>query len=155
MVGVPQLGFLGTSAHVVDKKNRVFVAKRFQQLLPQDESGHRTAVLAASTGGECLWLFSPAGFRAEIDAFNTGTFAEDLDLQRQRDFFEYVAEVSLDTSGRLLIPQDLKDLAGIKENVVMLGLLQRVEIWSAEHWEARPRGKSSPRTGHAPREGAH
>ena len=155
MSGLLGNGFLGRSTHSVDKKNRVFLAKRFQVVLPETTDGHRTAVLTAGRGG-CLWLFDVAGFEKTLASFNTDPFAPEDELRKQRDFFEYAAEVSLDSSGRLLIPQDLKDLAGIGDSCVMVGMVQRVEIWSEEGWNGRERSElalsANPRPD-APREG--
>jgi MraZ protein len=152
MAGPTRLGFLGTSTHAVDKKNRVFLAKRFQDALPRDEAGNRTAVLFAAPGG-CLVLTTPEQFDVLAKPFEQNPLEPGSNVDDQRDFFEYVAEVTLDTSGRLLLPQDLKDLCGISENVVMVGARNRVELWSAERWEARKRGTYSPRPTSAPREG--
>ena len=79
----------------------------------------------------------------------------DLDstLDDARDFFEFVSEVSLDSSGRLLLPSDLRQLVGIRDEVVMVGLQTRVELWPTEAWALRDRGRYSPKAGRAPREG--
>lgn len=152
MAGDPRLGFLGTSTHAVDKKNRVFLAKRFQDVLPRDEEGNRTAILSPGKGG-CIWLTTHDGFSELAKRFDTNPLDPHSDLDDERDFFEYVSQVSPDTSGRLLLPQDLRELVGIGEEVVMIGMRTRVEIWSTEGWERRRRGALSPRSTDAPREG--
>ncbi len=45
-------------------------------------------------------------------------------------------EVSLDSQGRFILPEVLKDYSGIKNDVVFLGLGDRVEIWSLEKWKS-------------------
>ena len=42
---------------------------------------------------------------------------------------------SLDKMGRIAIPDDLLKLAGIKQNVVFVGSLDHIEIWSKERWD--------------------
>lgn len=152
MSATPGLGFLGTSTHAVDKKNRVFLAKRFQDLLPRDAEGNRTAVLSPGRGG-CIWLTTPAGFADLARPFDTNPLDPGSDVDAERDFFEFVSEVTLDTSGRLLLPDDLRQRVGIGEEVVMIGMRTRVEIWSKEGWARRSRGPLSPRAAEPPREG--
>lgn len=147
------LGFLGTSTHAVDKKNRVFLAKRFQDLVPRDTDGLQKVVLSPGRGG-CIWMSTHDGFAALARHFDQ---QNPLDLESNvddaRDFYEYVSEVSLDTSGRVLLPPDLRELVGIGDEVVMVGLQSRVEIWPTEAWAARDRGPYSPKAGRTPREG--
>ena len=52
-----------------------------------------------------------------------------------RFFFSGACEVDLDKQGRGLIPQNLKEYAGIEKEIVSIGVLSRVEIWSREKWE--------------------
>ena len=44
--------------------------------------------------------------------------------------------VETDSLGRILIPDYLKDYAGLKKNVVIAGIYNRLEIWDEEKWEA-------------------
>ena len=46
-------------------------------------------------------------------------------------------EVSIDRSGRVLLPPELRDLAGITKDVRVFSVLDRLEIWDADRWEAR------------------
>jgi MraZ protein len=149
----PGLGFLGTSTHAVDKKNRVFLAKRFQDLIPRDADGLQQAVLSPGRGG-CIWMSTADGFAALARHFDQQNPLDlDSNVDDARDFFEYVSEVTLDTSGRLLLPADLRELVGIGEEVVMVGMRSRVEIWPIDAWARRERGRYSPKAGSPPREG--
>jgi len=53
----------------------------------------------------------------------------------KRAFFSGAKEVSCDQQGRILLPQFLKDYAGITTDVVIVGVSDYVEIWDAETWE--------------------
>ncbi len=62
--------------------------------------------------------------------------------KRQKDvakFMRYivssVVECSLDKQGRILLPQRLRDVANLDREVVLLGTINRVEIWNREVWE--------------------
>ncbi|MFT4648535.1 MAG: MraZ protein [Planctomycetota bacterium] len=125
--------FCGESNHSVDSKKRVFVPKRFQQGLPMDSQGSRVAVLTRGLDG-CLYLFPEKGFNRAIKRLNTEAFASKQDLRLQRLVFSVSQRITLDGSGRLLLPTKLVEMAAIGKDVVMVGVMDRVEIWSAARW---------------------
>ena len=127
--------FCGDSRHTVDAKHRVFLPKRFQQELSLDAEGNRAAVLTRGMDG-CLYLFTEAGLERALQRMDTEAFAGPDHRKLQRLFFSYTNGVTLDASGRLLIPEKLRRLAGIDKEVVMVGVRDRVEIWAAERWDA-------------------
>jgi MraZ protein len=53
----------------------------------------------------------------------------------QRMFFANVHPTPLDGSGRILLPEKLRTLAGIQREVVMVGVADRAEIWDRARWE--------------------
>jgi MraZ protein len=127
--------FCGDSRHTVDGKKRVFLAKRFQQGLPLDPEGNRVAVLTRGLDG-CLFLFPEFGLERALQRMNTEAFAPKDMRKLQRMFFSFSHRVSLDASGRLLLPEKLRKLAGIEKEVVAVGVMDRIELWAAERWDA-------------------
>lgn len=127
--------FCGDSRHSVDPKHRVFLPKRFQTELPLDADGNRSAVLTRGLDG-CLYLFTDGGLERALERMDTDAFARQDQRKLQRLFFSFTSRVQLDASGRLLIPEKLRKLAGIQKEVVMIGVRDRVEIWAAERWDA-------------------
>lgn len=127
--------FCGDSRHTVDAKNRVFIPKRFQQDLPLDADGNRVAILTRGLDG-CLFLFSEGGLTRALERMDTAAFAGPQQRKLQRLFFSYTSRATLDASGRLLLPEKLRTLAGIGREVVMVGVVDRVEVWAAERWDA-------------------
>jgi len=127
--------FCGESRHSVDAKKRVFVPKRFQQDLPLDEDGNRVAKLTRGLDG-CLYLFPEGGFERAVARMDTQAFARREHRKMQRLLFRHTTNVVLDASGRLLLPDALRELAGIEREVVMVGIGDRIEIWAAARWEA-------------------
>ena len=133
--GGPAFLFCGDSRHTVDNKKRVFLPKRFQQGLPLDEEGARAAVITRGLDN-CLYLFPESGLDRALARMNTEAFAPEQARRLQRAFFAFSSRATLDASGRLLIPDKLRDLAGIEKEVVMVGVMDRVEIWNAARWDA-------------------
>lgn len=126
--------FCGDSRHTVDSKNRVFLPKRFQAELPLNEEGERVAMITRGLDG-CLFLFSEEGFRQALGRMDTAAFTGPDQRTMQRLMLAATTRVSLDSSGRLLLPEKLRSLAAIEKEVVLVGVLDRVEIWSAEAWD--------------------
>jgi MraZ protein len=127
--------FSGDSIHTLDPKSRVFVPKRFQDLLDRDEQGQRIAVLTRGFEG-CLFLFSPQGYARVLERLQTQPFGGQELRTMQRLFFANVHPVPLDSSGRVLLPEKLRKYAGIEKEVVMVGVADRAEIWDRARWEA-------------------
>ena len=55
--------------------------------------------------------------------------------QLQRYFMAGAAQCEVDKQGRILIPQKLRVQAGLLKDVVFVGVLSKIEIWSKERWE--------------------
>ena len=127
--------FCGESDHSVDSKKRVFVPKRFQQGLPMDPQGQRVGVLSRGLDG-CLYLFPEDGFNRALARLNTEAYAPKEARRLQRLIFSVSQRIHLDGSGRLLLPAKLVEMAGIEKDVVMVGVMDRIEIWSKSRWEA-------------------
>jgi len=127
--------FFDSSVHTMDSKNRVFVPKRFQQVLGRDPEGNMVAILTRGLDG-CLFLFSEEGFRRALARLDTQAFTGKDRRAMQRAFFATTARVQLDASGRLLIPEKLRALAELGKDLVMVGVVNRAEIWPKEKWEA-------------------
>lgn len=127
--------FLGDSRHTLDAKNRVFVPKRFQSVLERDAYGNLVAILTRGQDG-CLALFSETGFRRTLERLDTAAISGRDQRNMQRMFFAHTHRVQLDASGRLLVPEKLKALAGIDREVAMIGVVERAEIWASDRWEA-------------------
>lgn len=121
--------FLGQFQHTLDIKNRISIPKRFRdQLAPN-------AVLTAGLDG-CLFLYPQVEWEALSrqmkDLPLTGVDARSF----SRYLFSAAAEVSFDQLGRIVIPDYLIDHAKLRKKLIVIGVLNRVEIWSAPRWEA-------------------
>ncbi len=127
--------WLGESVHSLDDKNRLAVPRRLQAGLERDEAGRTSAVLTRGFEG-CLFLFSDATYARLIARMKTQAFDGLRERKMQRLFFASSQRCTLDSAGRLLIPEKLKAVVGIEKEVVLVGLVERLEIWPKRAWEA-------------------
>lgn len=117
----------GRFEHALDVKGRLFAPSRFREQLTQ-EGGPRFMV--ARGLDKCLYLFLPSqweAFRAEVEAATYATPQQRRSARRF--FFSNAAEAQPDEQGRILIPESLREHAGLEKELVVLGVGSRAEIW--------------------------
>lgn len=127
--------FLSNSTHSVDAKGRTFLPKRFQKKLSTDDANGQSVVLTPGFDG-CVFLFTVEQYAKEVEGQQKGVFASAEVRNHQRRFFGHAHEASLDSSGRILIPEKFRKAADISDEVTMVGAGTRVELWNPKRWEA-------------------
>lgn len=117
----------GGSTIAVDDKGRVVIPLRFRASL-----GERFIVTRGFEG--CVFVFTNDRWQAFSERFNDGANFEPRKLKLQRFLYSAATEVSPDSQGRIAIPQELREWAGIVPNseVAIIGCANRVEIWAKD-----------------------
>ena len=115
--------FLGEFNHTVDNKGRMFVPACYRDQLVGK-------FYVSRTEDKCVKLYS----KPEWDKFcaRFENIPGEKNTRSSRFIFRYAYEVELDSSGRLLIPEKLREHAGRKKDVVIIGRNTLAEIWDAE-----------------------
>lgn len=122
----------GEYAHTIDRKGRLIVPAKFRQALKT----HNVTSLFLTRGLDgCLFLFPESEWRLSENRFKQIPFTKGEGRKFNRLFFSGAIEVTIDRLGRLLVPKSLKEFAQIKEQVVIVGVSSRMEIWSKEKWQ--------------------
>jgi MraZ protein len=119
-------GMTGGFNNTLDEKGRVSFPARLK-------SGFSGDILVMTRGFEnCLYLFPPDDWKLfEEKVLNTQMPMRDA-LKMQRHFLGWAAEAEIDKSGRIAIPQSLRDYAGLNRDVCIMGIGKRIEIWDAD-----------------------
>jgi transcriptional regulator MraZ len=101
--------------------------------LSSEEEATRSVVLLKSLEG-CLWMYRTQDWEAKLYALR-----QQLDDQQSRLLMHYLVAQSMpssvDTTGRLAIPRPLLEYAKITREVVIIGLYDRLELWSPSQWD--------------------
>lgn len=119
--------FLGEYQHSVDAKGRVVLPSRFRDDL--------VAGCVVTKGQErCLYVFPVDRWETEVNQVNQLPRTNARNRQYARSFFASAIQQELDKQGRVQIPANLRDYAGITKDVAVLGVSDRVEIWDAAEW---------------------
>ncbi len=129
--------FRGQYEHRMDGKGRISVPARFREVLQDlDVTGeHADRIILTRTFENCLvvypmdkWLNFEEKIR-QLPQFNPH-------VQRlKRVYVAGAVEVSMDSHGRLLVPQPMRDFAQLERDCVWVGQLETVELWSSENWK--------------------
>ena len=127
---------IGGSYNKVDKKGRIFVPSRFKEDL-----GETIVLCNGVFGKNCLWGFSVEEFDKFTAKLNRLPYGKMQDMYRTLSSGAIFTE--LDASGRVLIPAELREFAGIGEEVRIIGMKTNIEIWSSEEW-AKEQAKIKP-----------
>ena len=124
--------FYGEHEHAIDRKGRVIIPSKFRQAL-RAQSGDS---LFLTRGLDvCLFLFPEGEWRATESKFKGVSFTRPEARTFNRMFFSGAVEVKPDGLGRILLPKSLKEFAQITQDVVMIGVSTRMEIWAKEKWQ--------------------
>jgi MraZ protein len=123
--------FRGQFEHAIDEKGRLSIPAKFREALRKE----KTLVL---TGGDAYLTAYPL---KEWRALEDRLRANPKFKREQRDFLRFVyssaEDVTMDSQGRILVPQGLRQRAGIGREVVIIGMMDTIEIWDKTRWAAK------------------
>lgn len=119
--------FIGEYSHSLDEKGRLAVPKKFRALLSKG---------AVVTRGldNCLFLYTQAEWKKLADKLASLPFAQSNTRAFARLMLAGAMDVGIDRQGRVILPEYLRAFAGLKKEVVIAGLYNRLEIWDAGQW---------------------
>ena len=119
--------FMGEYNHVIDAKGRLIIPARFRELLGEE------FIMTRGLDG-CLSVYP----MDEWETFEKKLRSLPLTNKNARTFTRFfvagATNCELDRQGRVLVPQPLREFAGLEKEVVLTGNLNRIEIWSKEKW---------------------
>lgn len=118
---------LGTHTPKLDDKGRIFLPSRFRDELAEG--------LVITRGQErCLYVFSAKEFQSVHEKISQAPVTSEEARRYLRVFLSGASDESLDKQGRVLLPQLLRDYAGLTKDLVIIGVGSRAEIWDATSW---------------------
>jgi len=125
--------FYGEYLHSIDRKGRIILPAKFREV---SKANFIEKFFVTRGLDKCLFMFSEEEWRAQESKFKAISFTKQEARTFNRLYFSGAIEIVPDRQGRILLPQYLKDFAEIKKDVIIVGVSNRVEIWSKEKWQA-------------------
>ena len=119
--------FMGEYSHTIDTKGRLIIPSKFREELGE------TFVVTKGLDG-CLFVFSDEEWKAFEIKLKSLPLTNKNARQFARFFVAGATPCELDEQGRILLPATLREFAGLEKDVVLTGMLNRIEIWSKEKW---------------------
>lgn len=125
--------FFGTYEHSLDDKGRLILPAKIRARL----SG---AVYLTQHHDRCAAMWTLEQFEKEVEAQLAEAEKGSAERNDVRSWSATVHEVDLDRQGRMAIPQQLRTYAGLEQEVLVIGAINRVELWSPERWAQKGSG---------------
>lgn len=117
----------GQYKHTMDAKGRLIVPSKLREELGE-------VFYITVSPDSCLTIYTKAEWQKVLDRSNEIPLTEAGGL---RYFLASAWQVEPDKQGRFLLPEHLRSYAGLKEDVIFLGLGGRGELWAADRYEAQ------------------
>jgi MraZ protein len=125
--------FSGSTSAKLDEKGRFVLPQQMRFGLV--EEGVLEFSLALGLGG-CLAIYRQSDIQKIVESFQAkqhlGKYQKFFTL-----FFSTLHQTTCDKVGRVIIPQTLKNAVGIKNEIVIAGVLNKIEIWPKERYDAQ------------------
>jgi MraZ protein len=121
--------FLGTYTPRLDDKGRLFLPAKFRDELAG-------GVVITRGQERCLYVFTRTAFAAKAEELQSASLTSRAARDYGRMFFSSASDEVPDKTGRVTVPQPLRQYAGLTKDCVVIGANTRLEIWDAAAWEA-------------------
>ncbi len=122
------MAYFGEYTYTLDSANRIIVPSRFREQLGAE------IVIYRSIEG-CLFIYDTPGFEAIIAPLRAQSRTV-AGREKLRRFYSDVSAVSLDRNGRLVVPAECIEHAGLKDEVIILGVDNHLEVWDKKTYLA-------------------
>ena len=124
--------FYGEYDHTLDRKGRLIIPSKFREVA----QAHYVEKFFVTRGlDKCLFFFAEEEWKLQEAKFKSLSFTKPEARKFNRLYFSGACELTVDKQGRVLIPKYLKEFAGIKHDVVIIGVSNRIEIWAKDKWK--------------------
>jgi MraZ protein len=126
--------FRGSYEHTVDSKGRVSVPSKFRDIIADRYDGR---LVLAMDYDRCLTVYPLEEWERLEEKIKTLSLMKQEVKDFRRFLLSSATECELDKQGRILIPPAHREHAVITKNVMLVGIIEKIEIWDVKTWEAR------------------
>lgn len=121
--------FTGRFVHTLDGKKRVTIPSDWREA-----ANNPTLFVLPGVDVKCLYVFTAHEMAKRLEKVSAVSVANAKAQKFLRDFFSRADRVGLDAQGRIRVKDELLDFAGIINQMVLVGVGSRFELWSPESW---------------------
>ncbi len=124
--------FLGNFTHTIDSKGRLSIPVKFREPINVDSKG---IVYVTTELDPCLAAYTLSEWDRLLEKIKSLPLMNQGVKEYRRLIYSRATECSLDKQGRILIPQKLRDHAGLDGDTYVIGNDNKIEIWNPERWD--------------------
>src|ERR1700733_2011817 len=124
---------IGEYIHQLDEKNRLSFPVKFRK-----EMGKSVVVTPGLD--HCLFVFTAKEWKTIAEKLSGSSMLQSDTRSFNRYLLGGAIEVAVDQNGRILVPDFLREQAGLKGKVAVIGVHTRVELWDEAAWKTYKRG---------------
>jgi MraZ protein len=125
-------GFLGEFEATLDPKGRFLLPAGLRKQLPE---GENTRFVINRGFEKCLTLYPVKSWEPLFEKISSLNEFDPNVRGFRRYFLNGATEVELDSAGRILLPPNLKEYAGLEKDIVLASAVDKIEIWSSENYK--------------------
>lgn len=122
----------------LDERGRMAIPGRYREAFANGDGGR--AVVTIDRQERCLLVYPPAEWTTVQEGLKALHNASRRVRKVQRMLIGFAFDIEIDRQGRLLIPPKLREYSGIDRKAILLGQLNKLELWSAESWQENMKG---------------
>lgn len=126
--------FRGANAINLDAKGRLAMPARYRDRVLELCQGQLIATIALEE--RCLWIYPMPAWNKVEEQLRVAPNMNPAVKRLNRLLVGNANEIELDSNGRFVVPPMLREHAGLDKKVVLVGQLDKFELWSEEVWEA-------------------
>jgi MraZ protein len=115
--------------HSIDAKGRLMIPAKYRDVI----GGEELCVVTAFS--DCLSVYPKSAFREHTRSLTNISSTDKDRMKVKRYILSNTRDVSVDPQGRILVGKDQREKAGLKKDVVIVGMDDYFEIWDAEQYE--------------------
>ncbi|MFT7133650.1 MAG: MraZ protein [Cyclobacteriaceae bacterium] len=127
--------FRGVSNLTIDAKGRLAIPTRYREVLEQQCNGEM--VVTIDTDERCLLLYPRPDWEVIEARVSALSSFDPMTRRVQRLLIGHATDITLDSSGRLLLTPPLRAYAELDKKTVLLGQGKKLELWSEDRWIER------------------
>jgi MraZ protein len=122
--------FLGKHEYSMDERGRVPMPPRYRDAFMLG------VILTQGSPDHCIRAYPTNGFEEQASLYTSEPATSRIGRIRRRAFFSSAYPAELDRQGRVLVPQTLRDWAGLSNHIVVAGAGDWLEIWNTDDFDA-------------------
>ena len=136
------IGLIGSYEHTIDSHGRLSIPVKFREYLAKYAEG--SVVMTTSHVDPCVVVYPLPAWEAITEHWENSGTAPDKSgngFMERKDFLRLFSsgavDTSLDKQGRILLPAQLREYAGLERDTVLVGRVKVFEIWDTQKWQQR------------------